>query len=304
MSNFLSKLFQTQKTEIKPQLVETPEQKKMGSMLTDYASRYGENLPSPYEPYGGRLSSAIPSQYGDISSLLSGYMGTPSSEMMGLGGEEIRKTLTGEYDPMTSDYYKSMRKGILGEVEKAQHTLKQKAQQAGMFKSMGRMLEEADVEGQGLSRLQDVAAGLTESERERRFAAAPIAAGFGQYAEEKPLRSLSAISQYAGIPAGFEQADLDRQYQEYLRQKQGEQVPLSLAQSYLSSYQPTMMYPQYETTPSYLSQGLAYGKDIADIYSSFATGGLSNLFKKSGIQGGVEGTYGYTPQYGNVWSPY
>lgn len=294
MASFLSKLFQTQKEEIKPQLVETPEQKKMGKMLTEYAGRYGEGLPSPYEPYGGRLSAMMPGAYGQIDPLLQQYTGQAPSEMRGLGEEEIRKTLTGEYDPMTSPYYKSMRKGILGETEEAQHRLRQIAQKGGMFKSMGRMLEEADVEGQGLGRLEDVAAGLTERERERRFQAGPMAAQMGAYGEEKPVRSLSAIASFGGIPAEFEQAGLGREYNEYLRQKEGEQIPLGLAERYMYNYQPTMMYPKYSESPSYLSQGLGYAKDIASIYSSVTGGGgggggSSSFMPSTNLEGGYAG---------------
>lgn len=266
-------LFKATKREIQPKLIETPEQKKLSGLISGYAGRYGEGLPAPGAPYPGRLSADIPETYGQIDPLLRQYTGAGPTKLSGLAGAELEKTLTGEYDPYTSPYYQSLRRGLDIEKEQGITGIRQAAQKAGMFGSLGRLIEEARLTGRDVGAAGDILAGLSETERGRRLSAVPYAQEAGRYEEAAPVRKLSAIAGYGGIPAGYEQAGLEREYGEFQRQKEGERYPLSLAQQYLTSYQPTYMYPQYATEPSGLSQALAYGQDVADIIGAARGGG-------------------------------
>lgn len=226
---WLSEFFTGKKEEVKPQLIETPEQKRMLSYLYN-----------------------MPESYGQIEPLLQQYINQPQSQLVGLGAGEIEKTLTGDYDPYTSPYYQSLRRGLDIEKERGMTSLRQTAQQSGMYESLGRLINEARLTGQDVGAAGDILAGLQYQERQNRLEVLPEAMQYGQYQENAPIRKLSAIGSYANIPS----------------QQAGQA---------LQSYTPSYYYPTYSQQPSYLSQALKYGKDIADIYATFATGGLSKV---------------------------
>jgi len=269
--------FSSKKKELEPKLIETPEQTSAKGLLSSYWQKYGQtynptDIMSPYQPYGRELSAGMPSSYAQIDPIISDYLTAPGSDLMKLASGEISKTLTGEYDPYTSEYYKSMKKGVLSDVEEAQQSLKQKAQAGGMYESLGRLLEEADVTGTGQDRLNDILAELQWKERQNRLGVLPQAMGLGEYQEALPQRQLSTIANYGGISSAYQQADLDRLYNEFLRQKTEQKYPTEVAQQFLSSYQPTMAYPQYSRSPSTFSQILGGAGDIASIMNLLGWG--------------------------------
>lgn len=266
--------FTEEKEELTPKLLETPEQTSAKKLLSSYWEKYGldqfgdTTISAPGEAYPGQLSAATPSSYGQIDPILSSYLSQGTNPLMNASQEQIMKTLQGGYDPYTSEYYKSFKEGVNKDTAEAQASLRQKAQAGGMYESLGRILSEADVEGTGQDRLNTQLATMQQQERTNMLNVLPQAMGLGEYQEAAPTRKLSAISTYGGVPSAYEQSTLDRLYEEYKRQKAGEKEPLSLAQSFLSGYNPSYAYSAYQTEPSTLSTALGYGKDIASIVSS------------------------------------
>ena len=269
--------FSSKKKELEPKLIETPEQSSAKGLLSSYWQKYGANynptdVTSPYQPYSRELSAGMPTSYAQIDPLISSYLNQGQNQLLGAGSAEILKTLQGGYDPYTSEYYKSFKRGVGQDVAEAQAALRQKAQAGGMYESLGRLLSEADVEGQGQDRLNAQLAAMQQQERQNMLNVLPYAQSYGQYEAETPTRQLSTIANYGGIKSGYEQADLDRLYQEWLRQKTEQKYPMEVAQQFLSSYQPTMAYPQYSRSPSTFSQILGGAGDIASIMNLLGWG--------------------------------
>jgi hypothetical protein len=229
----------------------------------------------------------MPELYGQISPIISDYLASPDNELLGLAKGEISKTLTGEYDPYTSEYYKSLKSGVLKDVGEAQQSLRQKAQAAGMTGSLGSLLEEAGAAGTGQDRLNDILAELQWKERQNRLEILPQAMGLGEYQEQLPQRQLSTIAGYAGIPATWQQSDLDRQYQEWLRQKEQQKYPMDVASNFLQTYRPEFYYPQYSTQGSGFSSALAGAGAGAQIGSMFGPWGTAIGAIGGGVMGGL-----------------
>jgi len=272
----MADLFKQKKTELPaPREISTPEQKAARGVLSGY-SQYGAQARAP-EAYPGQLTAPLEPYEQKVPGILESYMGRTTPEMWRMGGEEVRKTMLGEYDPATSPYYGALKRGVLKESEEAGTRLRQGAQIGGMLRSRGRMGQERELQEETHGKLSDIMAGLSETERARRLETVPLALGMGQYEEAAPLRTMEAIQQFTQRP--IKQADLERMYGEYQRQIGEEKYPLQMAQQLAQPGMYEYYQPEYMTEESpfekYGMPLIQGGMSAAAMAAAPATGGMS-----------------------------
>ena len=172
---------------------------------------------------------------------LEDYLGQPlptEGTMYKSAVDEIMKTLTGEYDPAESEYYKAYRTGVMRELEESKDRLAARASAGDKFFGGGRIATEGELEESAMGDMAMVMGQLAESERERRLGAVPQALGLTQYGEEAQLQRVAASQQYGELPRLIEQAEMDADYQEWIRALGDLGIALDTATG-LATYQPT-----------------------------------------------------------------
>ncbi len=180
-----------------------PEEVKAEPMLPDWLMDLRKNLPAEFEKLRGL--SPLETTGG---ALLTQLLGQPVGAETGLGGavsEQLLKTLKGEYDPYTSPYYGSLRRGIEKEGEVGRAQIRRSAQKAGMLQATPRLMKEARLEDLMLGAKGDVLARLFETERGRGLEAVRPAMEMMELGETQPLRRISAAYGYGGLPRSIEE---------------------------------------------------------------------------------------------------
>ena len=100
-----------------------------------------------------------------------------SQERLDLAGGEITKTLSGNYDPRTSDLFKGLSQDATRTKAKGRTRIRQIANQGGMLASSPTVKQEADFSSEVDSQLLSNLGGLFESDRERKLGAASATPG-------------------------------------------------------------------------------------------------------------------------------
>jgi hypothetical protein len=194
-----------------------------GGIMNKLFGNYGGIMNKLFGNYGGRLGAitgtsgtnyGTPSTTDIFSQLAQPYTGqftAPISSGEQYATDWMRKALEGNYDPRTSDYYQGMRTQIYDDLDKAKTGVRQSAALGGMLASTPRIGQEATLERKALNDVSTLLGGMYETERNRLQQLAP------QY--------MTA----AGVERGIQQAELDKQYQEFIRQITALGIPLDTA---------------------------------------------------------------------------
>ena len=97
----MSGLFKSKKTELPaPKQISTPQQQEAYSYLQKMMSQGG---------YEGQLSAQPQSYESYLPGLVESYTQRKPSTLYTQAQSELSKTLTGDYDPYSSEYYKAYR---------------------------------------------------------------------------------------------------------------------------------------------------------------------------------------------------
>ena len=246
-------LFSPKKTEIPaPTLLETPQQTTSRVNVGNYADTYGGGSllaqGAPYRQYGGEFTAGLTPTETYGQSLLADYARSQAPSIYGATEDQLTKTLTGGFDPRTSEYYQATRDELASNEENQIQALRRSQQLRGAFRGSNSIREEANARS-GFQRATNSALGsLVESERNRAMQAVPYSLTFGQAQEQAPLSRLGAVSQYGGLPRNLDQNTLNMQYQDFNRQLGGEDKLLQMMLGI--SGEPTYYQKQYSTSLS------------------------------------------------------
>lgn len=212
-----------------------PEQLRVSKELSDYISKY---LPG-YEPgkeYTGERTADLSTPEQRSLELLDKYLGGPATgETFGLGEQEIRKTLTGDYDPRTSLFYNALKDTSRTNLNDELDLSRRAAGARGSYFTEGAMRDESRLRERNLQFLNNVLGDLFQSERDKRFQAAPIAQSMDAYKTSAQVGQVQAGQQYGALPRLVGQADLEAKYQDFLRQQQERGTVPGQAQSYFGT---------------------------------------------------------------------
>lgn len=200
-----------------------------------------ERLRRAGEPYQGPLTAAL-SEFEEAGLMgLGEYLQSPIGTegiLYQSAEDEILKTLQGEaYDPASGPYYQAYRNQIMRELEEAKDRLAARASAGDKFFGGGRIATEGEMEESALGQLAVTLGGMAERERERRLGAVPRALEMTQYGEVAPVQRMATAFQFGQLPRLIEQAEMDAEYQEWIRALNDLGIALDTATG-LATYQP------------------------------------------------------------------
>jgi hypothetical protein len=240
--------YKSKKTELPaPQQLDTPEAKTARSLLSQLMS--GANDFTLGESYGGQINAPFEGYEELVPGLLEDFIGRSTPKSWENASAEINRTLTGDYDPTTSEYYKGTKDKMLRELEEATTRLNQSWNVGGNLRNSRRVDKGVrGLESDYLGNMSELLFGLQERERDKRLSVLPFAETFGRLQEESPIRSLEAINQYS--QRDEKQGMLDREYNEWLRSREESKGKIDLAQFLASPSNYNFYQPQYDTEAS------------------------------------------------------
>jgi len=221
-------------------------------------------------PYQGPLVAAL-SEFEEtglagLKDWLGGELPTEGT-LFKSAADEIQKTLSGEaYDPVHGEYYQAYRTQVMRELEEAKDRLAARASAGDKLFGGGRIATEGEMEESAVGQMAVTLGQLQERERERRLGAVGQALEFTRYGEEAPEQRVRASQLYGALPREIEQAEMDAEYQEWMRQLNDLGISLDVATG-LATYQPT---GTMVTTGGGLKGGVADAATIAAILAATA----------------------------------
>ena len=207
----------------------------------------GGKIGQPAEQYGKEI--VAPMAEGEQQSLekLKTYAGQGLSPTTQLGQEEIRKTLTSEYDPSTSPYYQAVKAQAQKNLDEQVGDIASSAAGAGGYRTGARMALQNTARTDVTNQLNTLLGSMAETERQRRLDVLPQAMQYGQAETNLPLQQATALQTLGALPRTIQQAQNEAAYNEWLRATQ--QYPLDIAQLTAGIQQPPL-YGQVTEEPS------------------------------------------------------
>jgi len=238
-----------------------------GDVRSKLSSYLGGQIGQPAEKYKGELIAPKTPQETQSMDWLSKYAEGGTGEGTSLANEEIKKTMSGYYDPSSSPYYQAVKAESARNLADVNRGIASDAAGGGRYWTGARLEQQREAGTDVANRLNTMLGGMAEQERMNRLTTLPYAMQAGQYAEEEPLRKTQALQQYGGLDRALQQAQDEAVYNEWLRSTQD--YPLQIAQlsQGLAAQQPIMSQVGYQ--PS------AFQK-YSPLFSTIA-----NLFTKS-----------------------
>jgi hypothetical protein len=251
-------------------------QKALGSNLATYLNKYLNNY-DPSAVYGGRLSSGMTDSESIGQNLLTKYLGS-----QGYGGDftaaqkQIEDTLAGTFaDPNASPFIKAMRDANAFELQNQLDASRRGAGARGKFYSTAAMGEEGKLRAAANRDLGTQIGQFIQNERQNMLSAVPQALSMDQYLNQAvPSAQMNAASTYGSLSRTLEQADLERQYQEWQRQQKSNAGIVNAAAGLYGS-NPNMGITSF-TTP--IQESNPTTSALTGIQNLFGSGGALNGF--------------------------
>lgn len=241
------KLFKSKKVEPQTSIIADP----YGSVREPLLKWLSERIGKPAEQYPAEKFVAPPTELERQSfDWLRKYAGQEVPEAQRLAMGEIRKTLTGEYDPTTSPYYQAVKAEAARNLAQIQEDIASMAAGGGRYWTGARLSQQREAATDVTQALNRMLGKMAEAERVRRLQTVPIAQQIGAYEEERPLRITEALQQYGALERALQQAQLEAVYREWLRSVQ--EYPLNIAEIIAGIQRP----PEYYYRPGYTKPGL------------------------------------------------
>lgn len=208
------------------------DQKAIDGAMSAFVTKY---LPQfdPGKPYAGSLNAPMNTYQNQGMDFLQTFLDQSgqanSNPMLTMAGTELSKTLNGEYDPSTSDFYKTTRDAALVNQQTAQNQLNAGQGARGKFFSSEAMNENQQLQTNTTNFMNQTLAGLTEKERQNRLAAVPQAMALDKAGTAARIAPIAAATSFGAIPQQLDQAGLEREYNAWLNQRTEMAMPLQAA---------------------------------------------------------------------------
>ncbi len=225
--------------------------------------------------YKGEMVAPKTGLEGQGLNWLQKYADAGQSEGMGLANEEIKKTMSGYYDPSSSPYYQAVKAESMRNLEDTKAGIASDAAGGGRYWGGARLEQQQEAGTDVANSLNTMLSSMAEKERMNRLNTAPLAAQLGQYEENQPLAKSQALMQGGGLDRQLQQANDEAIYNEWLRATQD--YPLQIAQlaQPFGLQQPIMSQVGYSKSPFQSMMGiidpgskiLGYGDVYGDIGS-------------------------------------
>lgn len=260
-------------------------QKQLGGVVSSGLKGY-----TPGSPYTGNLNFAGSPTTQEQSSLdqLTKLLGQPGTgSLFDQASGQISDTLAGKYaDPNQSPYIQAMTK--IAQNQLNDQITQERGQRGarGTYYTTAGVNAEDLLRGRTLDNLQGVIGNFAQNERQNQLGAASTAQQLDQYKNMTvPLQKIAAGQTYGSLTRTIQQANLESQYQDYLRQRTEQGNNVNTATS-LAINQPNITpgFVNPPSQPSGLSSLLGLAGSLGPL---FANGGAL-----SGLGGGLAGLLG------------
>ena len=201
-----------------------------GEHLTDWAHKYLDQF-VPGAAYGGQLSAEMSPFEGAGLGFLTQFLQQPMSESFTAGKGELLKTLGGEYDPVNSPFFKSMRNQAMLNQQDAIDATNRQAAAGGNFYSDARVRDIGkDITGRTATYLDSILGGMFEDERNRMTDASKLALPYAEAEQGFALDKANAAVTIGSLPRILQQSALERNYNEFTRQRDEMKMPVDALQ--------------------------------------------------------------------------
>lgn len=197
-------------------------QRALGSDLSGWVRKYLQ-MYEPGKPYEGKLSVTDPTSYEKtgLNQLGTFLEKPPTGDLYSSAKGHIMDTLGGKFsDPATSPFIQSISKLAGQNLQDAITTARGQRGARGTYFTKAGIQEESRLSERTQNALNAVIGDFQNQERGRQITAAPIAQSLDQYGElTAPLQKMAASQTLGSLPRILEQADLERQYADFKRQR-------------------------------------------------------------------------------------
>lgn len=207
---------------ISPQPLMPSWQSGVGNNLSSWINQYLSQY-HPGEAYSGQLSIKQPSSYENQGlGLLDSLLKAPNTgDLYSAASNQLMDTLSGKFaDPSTSPFIKAMTTYANQSLGDAIDQSRATAGARGNFFSTAALRNESNLSERTQNFLNTVVGDFIQGERGRQIQAVPLAQDLEKYGSlVAPLSKIEASMTAGALPRLLEQADLERQYKEYQRQR-------------------------------------------------------------------------------------
>jgi hypothetical protein len=211
-----------------------------GQQLSDWVTKYLPNY-KPGEAYTGKLTTSSTDQEKTGLSQLSQILANSATgDLFSAGKNQIMDTLSGKYaNPETSPYIQAQKVQANKALEDAISTERGRRGARGTYFTKAGVNAEGDITTNSLNNLQSIIGSFIQNERQNQLNAASTAANMDQYQNlTAPLAKVEASQKYGGLERTIDMANIEKQYQDYLRQRTEAALPVAAAQSLYGTQQP------------------------------------------------------------------
>lgn len=225
---------------------------KLASYLESYMGKY-----EPGKAYSGLSTLTNPTTQETAGlGLLSKYLSEGDDANLTAAAKVNADTLSGAYDPYSSEYYSRMKANL--EKERLQNVAKTKqtAAKYGYRTSSGENTRLAQVGENTANKVSDLIASLQQQERANQLASVPYAAQIAAAKQSQAVGKIGASQQYGGLTRSLQGTG----YNDFLRQQSELAGVVNTAMGGVnSSYTPDVTYRD----PSIFSQVMSSASQLA-----------------------------------------
>ncbi len=254
---------------------------------------------TPGAAYTGNLNVAGSPTSQEQTSLdqLTQLLGNPGTgSLFDQASGQISDTLNGKYaDPKSSPYIQALTKLANNQLQDQITTERGQRGARGTYYTDAGVKAEDLLRGRTLDNLQGVIGSFIQNERQNQLGAANTAQGLDQYKNlTLPLAKIQAGQTYGSLSRTIQQANLESQYQDYLRQRT-ELTGNAQNATTLAINQPNIT-PGQVTTPKYQANNdLGNILGIADQSIGSNSPTVQALLKVLGVASGAGAGSGVDP---------
>lgn len=214
----------------------------------------------PGPSYGGELVAPMSDYENQSLGWLKDYAAGGPSETRTLAQNEVKKTLTGGYDPTTSPYYQAVKAEASQNLKDTQKSISDEAAGGGRYWTGARLGVQGKATTDTTNKLNEVIGSLVDQERNRMTGILPMADQLANEEEQAPLQKAQALQTYGALPRNIQQAYDTALLQEWT--KSNYDYPLQIGSMAAGVQQPPT-YAQVGYSPSPMSQLASWLSPVA-----------------------------------------
>lgn len=204
-----------------------------GSNLADWINQNLGNF-QPGEEFSWDPSIGATGQEQAGLSILDRVLGqNPTGDAFAAGKQQLMDTLGGKFaDPSQSPFIKAMSSLSKINLEDSINTARGQRGARGTYYTKAGIQEESKLSERTLANLNAIIGDFQNTERGRQFSAAPLAQEFDKYERfGAPLAQVAASQAYGGLGRTLQEADYERAYTDFTRQREEQAMPINAAQN-------------------------------------------------------------------------